>query len=575
MTDVFKQILQFSIQAGLIVLALIVLRLILRKAPRSLICSLWALVAVRLLLPFSVQSVFSLVPDTEVVARAVGSFATERITTAVSDNPQVFLPSSDSSAVKEHTDRIWNELPHIAAYVWAAGVLIMLVYALISYLRLYRLTREKVKADDHWLCDKITSPFILGLFRPRIILPFTVSEADKPYILAHERAHLKRYDHLWKPLGFLLLSVYWFNPLLWVAYILLCRDIESACDERVIRELGFESKKPYATALVNAAAPRRMVAACPLAFGETGVKARVKNVLNYKKPAFWVIVTAIVLSVVIAVCFMTNPVSKSDSVIATPDNADAPVSASYIWSSFDESGSPQDGYAFVNLRVSNYSDQYIALDMGKVRVYKDGRLLTPSYTDDTQRYDFYEVGTSNTTMVSLYPYLAELDSRSTFRLEMDYYSFEETDATDIDGEYSPNVGKDPLGSISVNFRFLSKEERGDVPDFIYDILYHDIDGDGVEEMLVLFPGPTSGIYSLTVGAYDKDTHKEKYKSEYMSFLGSSYPANNCLSVIKGGQAVIITYEQDFNAPESDPREVIYAIKTDGKKLYFEKTNTEA
>ncbi|MBQ6337005.1 MAG: M56 family metallopeptidase [Ruminococcus sp.] len=574
MTDVFKQILQFSIQAGLIVLALIVLRLILRKAPRSLICSLWALVAVRLVFPFHIESIFSLAPMTDTLT-ITSDVTTHGFTQQSADPRNVTIITAPVSGEPIFAQSTPMSFYQIAAYVWAAGVLIMLIYALISYLRLYRLTKEKVKADDHWLCDKISSPFILGLFRPRIILPFTVDEADKPYILAHERAHLKRRDHLWKPLGFLLLSVYWFNPLLWVAYILLCRDIEMACDEKVLKELGFESKKPYATALVNAAAPRRMVAACPLAFGETGVKARVKNVLNYKKPAFWVIVTVIVLSVVIAVCFLTNPVSKSNSVTATPDNANSPVSASYIWSSFDESGSRQDGYAFVNLRVSNYSDQYITLDMGKVRVYKDGRLLTPSYTDDTQCYDFYEVGTSNTTMVSLYPYLAELDSRSTFRLEMDYYSFEETDATDIDGEYPPNVGKEPLGAIALNFRFLSKEERGDVPDFIYDILYHDIDDDGVEEMLVLFPGPTSGIYSLSVGAYDKDTHKEKYKPESMSFLGSSYPANNCLSVIKGGQAVIIAYEQDFNVPESDPREVIYAIKTDGEKLYFEKTDTDA
>ncbi len=312
MYNVFKTIVQFNIQACFIVLAIIILRLILKKAPRSLICALWTLVAVRLIFPFRIESVFSLVPDTEITARTFGSYATERITSAVWEYPETFLHTTDNTVIKEKTDTLWNILPRIAAGIWAAGVAVMLIYAIVSYLRLYRMTRENMMTEKGvYICDRIPSPFILGIIRPKIFLPSNISEHDKPFVLAHEKAHIKRKDHLWKPLGFVLLSVYWFNPLLWAAYILLCRDIESACDEKVIKELGDECKKPYAIALINSAASQKTVSACPLAFGETNVKSRIKNVLSYKKPAFWIIIIAVVLSISVAVCFLTNPIGKN------------------------------------------------------------------------------------------------------------------------------------------------------------------------------------------------------------------------------------------------------------------------
>ena len=214
MYDVFKTIVQFNIQACFLVLAVIILRLLLRKAPRSLICALWTLVAVRLIFPFRVESIFSLVPDTEIAARTVGNYATERITSAVWEYPQTFLNTTDNTVIKEKTDLIWNILPRIAAIIWAAGVTVMLIYAVFTYLRLYRMTRESLMIEKGiYICDHIPSPFILGIFRPRIFLPSNISEHDKPFVLAHEKAHIKRKDHLWKPLGFLLLSVYWFNQI--------------------------------------------------------------------------------------------------------------------------------------------------------------------------------------------------------------------------------------------------------------------------------------------------------------------------------------------------------------------------
>ncbi|MBQ8549403.1 MAG: M56 family metallopeptidase, partial [Lachnospiraceae bacterium] len=201
----------------------------------------------------------------------------------------------------------------IIAVLWLCGMVSMLLYTAISYLRIYRRVRESAPLSKNVrVCDNIDSPFILGIVRPKIYLPSDIDAADRVFVLAHERAHLKRFDHIWKPLGFLLLSIYWFHPLLWVAYILLCKDIEYACDEKVIKELGAEQKKTYSTALINCSVSRKMLSACPLAFGETGVKGRVKSVLHYKKPAFWIIIASVVVSAVLAVCFLTNPKEKKD-----------------------------------------------------------------------------------------------------------------------------------------------------------------------------------------------------------------------------------------------------------------------
>ena len=197
---------------------------------------------------------------------------------------------------------------YLGGIIWTVGIAILLLYGLISYLRLRRKVAEAIPYEKNtWLCDQVKTPFILGVFRPRIYLPSGLNEEETAYVLAHEHAHLKRKDHLWKPLGFLLLTVYWFNPLVWVAYILLCRDIEAACDEKVISDMAMTEKKAYANALVSCSMQRRLILACPLAFGEVGVKERVKGVLNYRKPAFWIIVAALIACVVIAVCFLTNP----------------------------------------------------------------------------------------------------------------------------------------------------------------------------------------------------------------------------------------------------------------------------
>ncbi len=321
MEAVFLKILNMSITAGWLVLAVVLLRLLLKKAPKALHCALWVLVAVRLLCPFSFESVLSLIPSAETVPTDIAYETTPTVDTGIPVvnsvvNPIISQSFSPTVGYSVNPLQVWS---FVAAWVWVIGIFCMILYALISYLRLRKKVAEAIPLRDTvWLCDRIGTPFILGVLRPHIYLPSSMNERDMVYVLAHENAHLKRRDHWWKPLGFALLAVYWFHPLLWLAYILLCKDIELACDERVIKEMGTEDKKAYSGALLICSVPRRMIAACPLAFGEVGVKNRIKSVLNYKKPAFWIIVVAVIAAVVTAVCFLTDPVRKG----LPPDDTD-------------------------------------------------------------------------------------------------------------------------------------------------------------------------------------------------------------------------------------------------------------
>lgn len=317
-------LLNASVQAGWLALALIAVRLIFRKAPKKLLCALWALVGLRLAVPVSLRSVFSLLPSAAPVAASsdVGGVYVQTGLPPVDNTVNTILqiaaaPAAPTRELAAQTAIDWKA---VLAVVWICGVAVMLLYAAVSFLRLRLQVREAVKEDGNvYICDRVGTPFILGVVRPRIYLPSALDAGDRAMILLHERAHLKRRDHLWKPLGFLLLSVYWFHPVLWVVYVLLCRDIELACDERVLRQQGSGIKKDYASALLRCSAPRRLVRACPVAFGEVGVKARIKSVLNYKKPAFWVILLALIASAVVAVCFMTIPKERAPAVVTVLD----------------------------------------------------------------------------------------------------------------------------------------------------------------------------------------------------------------------------------------------------------------
>ncbi len=313
MEEVFLKILNMSIAACWIILAVIAARFLLKKAPKWIVVAMWGIAGLRLVCPFTIESVLSLIPSAETVPNEILYTDEPVIHTGVpfvNDMVNPVIHETLAPAV-ENVVKPAQSAASVAAIVWVVGVGLMLAYMAFSYIRVYIQVREAAfRKDNVWVCDAVDTPFVLGVFRPRIYLPSAMSEEDMGYVVAHERAHLKRRDHWWKPAGFLILAVHWFNPLVWLAYILLCRDIEFACDEKVIKALSVADRKAYSNALINCSAPRRVISACPLAFGENGVKSRIKSVLNYKKPAFWIILAAIIACIVVAVCFLTNPKTK-------------------------------------------------------------------------------------------------------------------------------------------------------------------------------------------------------------------------------------------------------------------------
>lgn len=320
----FPTLLRMSLSAAVLTGVVILLRFFLRKAPKWIRCLLWLLVALRLLCPAVPQFRGSLMPLEEspmISGEGLVSAMDEALPVLEFETPVDHAANTADGEARNV--RVSTEVApgQYLPLIWAAGAILMLLYALGSFLRLRRRTGASVRMEGNAnLCDGIDSPFILGLFRPRICLPSGLEEPQRSHVLAHERAHLRRRDHLWKPLGFLLLAMHWFNPVLWLAYVLLCRDMELACDERAVRDLDPEAAADYAQTLLDLSRPARGVAACPVAFGETGVKQRVKNVLNYRKPAFWIVLGALLLCLLAAVFFLTDPVPlklKEDAIIYT------------------------------------------------------------------------------------------------------------------------------------------------------------------------------------------------------------------------------------------------------------------
>lgn len=328
MNEVFVKLVNMSVAAGWLILAVLVLRLALKKAPRWITCLLWALVAVRLVCPISLQSSVSAYQVASPAAvQPTGQVEFFQYVHAGGDKPSIQLdvdairPAETAPAAADSIsdgesparDTVTRYLPPYVA-IWLAVGGGLLLYGIASAIRLRLRVREAMRLRDNiWVCDAVTSPFLLGVLRPRIYLPSGMDEGQMAYVIAHENAHLRRGDQLWKPLGYALLAVHWFNPLVWAAYWLFCRDIETACDERVVKTMDMAEKKAYSEALLHCSQGRRMVLACPVAFGEEGVKGRIKAVLRYKKPAFWVVLAAVIVCAAVAVCFLTDPMGRDGS----------------------------------------------------------------------------------------------------------------------------------------------------------------------------------------------------------------------------------------------------------------------
>ena len=328
MTDIFLRIVELSWQAGVLALAVMLARLALRRAPKWAVCLLWALVAVRLVLPFSLQSPVSLqaaqspvtvvlyeLPQTQEAAQK-----TDEVLSGGSAEPVTPLPPTEVVTAQPVPAPKPAMTVSLLAAIWLAGVVMMLTYMLVSYLGIYRRVCTAVRLEDNvYRCGSWGTPFVLGLLRPRIYVPEGMDDTALPQVLAHERCHIRRGDHLVKPLAFLLLALHWFNPVLWAAYVLLGRDMENACDERVLRGVDGAGRAAYSRALVACAVRQRPAAVCPLAFGEVAVQERVKNAMNGKKPAVWAAVLLVIAAAVIAVCFLTSPGRREPSVDGARD----------------------------------------------------------------------------------------------------------------------------------------------------------------------------------------------------------------------------------------------------------------
>lgn len=368
MENLFVNIFQMSVSASYLILAVLLVRFLLQRAPKSMRSFLWLLVGIRLIVPFSVESVFSLVPGTQAVDGYIYDTAQPEMNT-IPNSPDMNksvsqpIPGAAVPSAERHMGKTQMAVT-IVTRVWLVGAALMLGLMLASWLRLKRRVRMSVPVnvmlDDGrtkisqkiYQSDTIESPFLFGIIKPRIYIPDSIASEELPYIVWHEMTHLKRRDYLIKPVGYLLLSVYWFNPFVWTAYVMLCKDIELICDEQVIKQFGASCKKAYSQALLNSASNRRMIAACPVAFGEVSVKERVKNVINYKKPAFWVLAAAVLACIIVPVCFMTQ--KKSSASADTNTNTDNSVHTEQI---------PTEDYYIDDLFAM--AGEYEMLNMGK------------------------------------------------------------------------------------------------------------------------------------------------------------------------------------------------------------------
>ena len=371
MSELFLKIVNMSISASWAVVAVLALRFCLKKAPKWVNVLLWGIVAMRMVFPFSIESVLSLIPSAETISPTIMMEQSPSVQTGVPAlnhviNPVIsssFTPAPGASA---NPLQIW--IPVLAG-IWLFGIVALFLYSAVSYCRLRRKVCEAVILRDNiYQSENVCSPFVLGIIRPKIYLPYHMDSREVGHVIAHEQTHIRRKDHWWKPLGFLLLTIHWFNPLMWLSYVLLCRDIELACDEKVIGKMGNAQRADYTQALVACSVDRRLIAACPLAFGEIGVKERVKSVMNYKKPAFWIVLASVIVCAVIAVCFLTNPIGFQFDVSANTivsanhfdmRNADDPVSIEMTPAQISELNSRLAG-----VKNCKRSDKYAGLTPG-------------------------------------------------------------------------------------------------------------------------------------------------------------------------------------------------------------------
>lgn len=510
MSKVFLELLNISIMTGWVVLVVLLLRVLLKKAPAWVRCALWGIVGLRLVWPFHISSPVSLIPSRHTLPYGQLYDYTPELNTGIDVLDEVINPGFTQAFESEIANsvnplQVWLEL---AGWVWLLGMVVMAVYAAVSFLRLRRRVAVSMPLEGQvYLCDRLDSPFILGLLRPRIYLPSGCEEAQKAHILAHENCHLARKDHWWKPLGFALLTVHWFNPLLWLAYILLCRDMELACDERVIRQMTPQEKKAYSEVLLRYSISKAGIGACPLAFGEVGVKQRIKAVLDYKKPVLWIVIAAIVVCAIAAVCLLTEP--AEDYVIDVQyarcgENSLTPfdIGSRYRISKviYDNS---QDVYAYTTDNTLLYDflstyefavrsttkDEYVSRGLIKRlslqfdnfdQLFKSGSSWQPGFDAASLRQEnmlAWRVSFQDGETVTEYFILQQEDLNLYLAV----------------GTHEINT---PVSATVMHCVFQMETWMWDYRDITYLQAYGDVDDDGLKEYCYMTAGPTSGIHSV-------------------------------------------------------------------------------
>lgn len=505
MSDIFIRIFNLSITASWAVLAVILLRLVLKKVPKWVSCMLWGIVGLRLLLPFSVESIFSIIPSREFLPANITVSATPQVNSGIGVLNSALNPIISNTFAPDVIGAVtpMQILIGISAYIWLAGVFGMVIYAGISYYRLRLRVAPSISLRENiYYCDTIDSPFILGVFRPMIYLPSLITDSQASHIIDHEKAHLRRRDHIWKPLGFLILAVYWFNPVIWAAYILLCRDIERACDECVVKNMSDETRKSYSETLLSCSIRRRGVTSCPLAFGEVGVKDRIKSVLNYKKPAFWIIAVAVILCVAAAVCLLTVP---KDTGKENYDNTDFVIL--------------EGGMSAIYVNDCGCDTLGVEIDFTRI-ITENGEVIFEIIWDN-QRSTRHTIGPD----FNLFRYdgneLIPLEQKGIFIDTLDFFvraNFQNIATYEITSHYDisePGKYRFESHGAWIDFQIINYSLWYN-KSTEYDSIKFDIDGDGEKELCGLYMGRTSGVFTFEVLIKDADTEEVEYRGTFYS-----------------------------------------------------------
>ena len=530
MSDVFIKILNMSLSASWLILAVMVLRLLLKKAPRQSLCLLWGLVALKLIIPFTPESVLSLIPSNEVIPDNITMEPHPHINSGIAYIDTAVNPVMESNLSPQIGDSVnpMQVVAHIAGIIWCIGVICCLAYALISFIRLKMKVRASKKIGRNiYACDEVVSPFILGIFRPAIYIPSGMGRETTDYVIAHENAHLKRGDHFWKPLGFIILSVYWFNPLCWVAYVLLCRDIEYACDEKVIRDKDNEYVNSYSQALLDCNSQRKIIAACPLAFGETDVKGRIRGILNYKKPAFWVILISLIACVICAICFMTKPKQEEpETAIAEADTESAP----------DEGDTdPGDSYSVI-LQLTN-------ADRNSVQKWYEAPGDIVYFPDGEYKVNFIDMTGENEYYGILFYNMYDV-----------YYK----DDPDYDSEFA--CSRFISAFVQSNLLRESMKDKVSITSGNGDTSYHcDLNGDGNNETIVVDYSKVMKEGYAETGAIDiRDSSGNIIWSDIFGNMDARYIEYN-ISIKDDKFYFVKYYSPNIEEEEYDPKFEIYGI----------------